>query len=131
MQKHYNIVSAKDIFISIAEKLPENLMVDAVSAHGLFAIEFISRLNDEQLAELEKATEKQGFPNKSNEKKPVFLEFSTVQEGSSSCPIELKQFSNFDWDKVSKIKINGNTVPFLYSKSSPELNYIQIVFVCS
>ena len=122
MNRHRNAVSAKDILISCADKLPANLMIDAVNAHGKFSIEFILRLTEDQLACLNAETKKKGNEN-------VFLDFSTIQQGSTCCPTELKNFSDFDWYKVSQIKISGDPCPYLHSIHSASHYYISIVFV--
>ena len=122
MTKHYNVASVKDILMSCADKLPENLMIDAVNDHGKFSIDFISRLTDDQLTKLcEESSKKAG--------KHVFLDFSTINEGSNSCPTELKKFSDFNWYKVCQIKINGNTCPYLHNNQSEPQEYISVVFV--
>lgn len=122
MKKHRNAASVKDILISCAEKLPENLMIDAVDDHGKFSIDFIARLTDDQLIKLSEEAAKKAD-------KTVFLEFSTVTEGSTACPYELKKFSDFDWYKVSQIKISGDTCPSLHSIHSEPYYYISVVFV--
>lgn len=124
MQKHYNVVPVKDIFISLAEKLPKNLFTDTVDAQGKFTIEFISRLTDDQLTRLrEEATKKKD--------EIVFLEFSTCTEGSKGCSTSLKTFSNFDWSKVLGIKISGDTCPYIDGPDDYPYNYISVVFVLS
>lgn len=122
MKKHRNAASVKDILISRAEKLPENLMIDAVDDHGKFSIDFIARLTDDQLIKLSEEAAKKADET-------VFLEFSTVTEGSTACPYELKKFSDFDWYKVSQIKISGDTCPSLHSIHSEPYYYISVVFV--
>lgn len=122
MKKHYNATSVKDILISCADKLPENLMIDAVDDHGKFSIDFISRLTDDQLIKLSEEASKKAD-------KTVFLEFSTVTEDSTDCPYELKKFSDFDWYKVCQIKISGDTCPYIHSIHSEPHHYISVVFV--
>lgn len=122
MQKSYNAISARDILISCANKLPENLMVDAVNDQGKFAICFVLHLNEDQLLTLKKETDKKNVQN-------IFLEFSTVSEGSTECPTELKKFDDFDWNKVCQIKISGDTSPFQRSIHTEPYHYISVVFV--
>lgn len=119
--QHYNATSVKDILISCADKIPENLMIDAVNDHGKFSIDFISRLTEDQLISLKNEAAKKGTQN-------VFLEFSTVTEGSANCPTELKNFADFDWYKVCQIQINGNTAPSIRSATSEPYHYISVVF---
>lgn len=122
MQKNYNTVSARDILISCANKLPENLLIDAINQQGRFSINFLLRLDTDQLACLNKEIAKKN-------KKQVFLEFSTVQENSTACPVELKDFDHFDWSKVCQIKMSGDTSPYLHSRHSEPYHYISVVFV--
>lgn len=122
MKKHYNALSARDAIVSRANKLPESLWVDAVDAQGSFSIAFLLRLDEDGLASLNKEIAK-----KSNH--PVFLEFSTIPQSSNTCPMELKDFSNFDWTKVIETRINGNTSPYATDIHNEPFEYVSVVFV--
>lgn len=122
MQKSFNTIAARDILISCANKLPENLLIDALNQQGMFSITFLLRLTEDQLDCLNKEIAKK-------RKKQVFLEFSTVQENSTACPIELKDFDHFDWAEVCQIKMSGDTSPYQRSIHTEAYHYISVVFV--
>ncbi len=111
---------AKDIIISLADKLPKNLMI--LRSHEKFAIDLISRLNEKQLSILSDEVKK-----KDSDK--VFLEFLTKHYGSKECAAELMDYSNFNWGNVFDIEINGDTVPYLHSIHSDPTYYVSIIFI--
>lgn len=115
---------ARDMFISLANKLPENLQLDAVNEHGLFCAAFLLRLTEEQLCDLRKEARK-------HDKENIFLLFYCVSEenASSQVPYELKDLNNFDFSKVVSCKFNGNTSPFLQYRNWEPYHYVTVTFV--
>lgn len=124
MMNSMNTMTARDMLVSLANKLPENLLIDAVNEEGRFSAAFLLQLNDEQLSELRKEAKKQ-------EKKNLFLFFYSVPEekAGKEAPYEVKNFSSFDFSKVVKVSFNGSTAPFLKYRDFPPVHYVSVTFV--
>ncbi len=121
MTKNLNTARATDLLISLASKLPENLVVDTVNEKGNFSLSCLLRMTDEQLFTLKEEANKK--------KETVLLDFATIESGSTSCPDELRNFSDFDWNKVGEIRISGDTCPYLPNIYSQPIDYISVIFV--
>lgn len=115
--KNYNAVFARDVFLSLANKLPMNLMLDSVNSQGKFTIKFLSCLSEQEIKALRKECEKKT--------ENVFLLFYTIEENSISCPKELRNFSNFDWNKIISIRFNGDTCPYAFGEDF--VHYVSVV----
>lgn len=122
--KSLHTLTAKDMLISRAAKLPDRLLLDAVNEHGLFSASFLLRLNEEQLSDLRKESEKQNG-------KEFFLSFYSISEekAGKESPCEVKDFTNFDYSKVVSISFNGNTVPMLPYRDWEPIYYVSVTFV--
>ena len=122
--KNLNIISAKDALISLASKLPDNLLLDAVNEEGQFTMAFLLRLNDVLLNKLKEEAEKQ-------DKKNFFLFFYSVPEEKvgKEVPCEVKNFSTFDFSKVKSISFNGSTAPLLPKRDYPPIYYVSVTLV--
>lgn len=123
MKKSFNTIFARDALISLANKLPENLVLDSMNAEGSFTINFLLQLAEEQLCDLRKEARKQKNEN-------FFLFFYSVTEGKEpkSLPTEVKNFSTFDFSKVKSISFNGNTSPYLPYRNWSPIHYVSVTF---
>lgn len=123
-RKNLNTISARDMLISLANKLPANLFLDAVNEEGQFTMAFLLRLNDEQLEKLRKEAEKQHKQN-------FFLFFYSVPEekAGKEAPFEIRDFSSFDFSKVVSFNFNGSTQPLLPYRDCPPVHYVSVTFV--
>lgn len=124
LKKNTTTVSAKDMLISLANKLPENLLLDAVNEHGLFCMEFLLWLNECQLSALREEAKKHADED-------IFLFFYSIPENNSGkkVPVEVKNLSSFDFSKVLSINFNGNTLPALKHSMLPPVYYVSVTFV--
>jgi len=116
-----NVSYAKDQLLSRAIRLPSNLVIEANTARGKFEIQFLTYLSNNQLKSLKKFAEEQKTPH-------VFMEFSTVAEGSTECPKELKNFSHFKWESLSEIQIHRSQ-PYLDHADTPARYNVTVVLV--
>lgn len=121
MTKNYNTAKATDILVSLANKLPENLLVDSVNDKGKFSLNFLLRLTDNQLVSLKEEASKK--------KSDFLLDFATIELESDTCPNELRNFSDFNWEKVYEIKISGDTCPYQPNIHSKCVDYVCVTFV--
>lgn len=121
MTKNYNTIKATDALVSLVNKLPENLLVDSVNDKGKFSLNFLLRLTDNQLVSLKEEASKK--------KSDFLLDFATIESESKACPDELRNFSDFDWDKVLEIRISGDTCPYQPNIHSEAIDYISVIFV--
>lgn len=108
-------------FSALAEKLPENLMLDTEVAEKGFAISLLHRLSDEQLEELNQAIALQ-------KSEYVFLYFYIHHEGKHEASVELKDFEGFDFSKVLETKFNGKTAPHLSHSYLDPIHYVSVTF---
>lgn len=122
MAKNQHSIYANDMLLSLAIKLPNNLMLDAEDVEGIFTLNFLLRLSDEQLEDLKKASALQKDEN-------VFLFFYTQHQGQSEHAVELKDFEGFDLSKVIEINFNGKTAPLLSHSYLPPVHYVSVTFV--
>ena len=120
--KNLNSLRVRDLLISLADKLPKNLMADAINEHGKFSIEFLLKLTNEQLEHLNSECSK-------FKKDLVFLDFAQKPNGATYTPTEVKDYSNFNWNNVIDIIINGDTCPTIRSHLTEPIYYVSIVFI--
>lgn len=124
--KSYNTMAAKDMLFSLANKLPQNLVVDAVNEHGMFTAALLLRLKEENLCDLRKEARK----HKNN---PVFLFFFKVSEKElgKKAPFEVRdsEFTTFDFSKVVNVLFNGSTAPLLDHNYLAATHYVSVTLV--
>lgn len=122
MAKNLHSIHANDMLLSLAVKLPNNLMLDAEDVEGIFTFNLLLRLNDKQLEDLKKQANLQKDEN-------VFLYFYIRHEGSHEASVEFNDFESFDFKQIRKIIFNGNTAPLLsYSDLAP-VHYVSVTLV--
>ena len=121
MSKNLHSIYAIDMILSLADKLPNNLMLDSEDMEGAFTLNFLFRLSNEQLEDLKEQANLQNDEN-------VFLFFYVQHQGQSEHAVELKDFEGFDLSKVIKINFNGNTAPLLYYSDLPPVHYVSVTF---
>ena len=119
--KTSDIIYAKDQLINLAHQLPNNLVIEANSAKGLFEIQFLSILSNNDHKLLKKIAEEQKEAH-------VHLEFFTIEEGSTECPKELKDFPSFRWENLCEIQIK-KAQPHLDHAEAPFKAYVSITLV--
>lgn len=116
----FNMKSAviRDLLISLAEKLPENLVVDPNTAEGKATIAFLFSLSEEDLASLRKEAGKLsgGY---------IHLEFS-YRSKVEPFYREVKM-GQFPWEG-KKVSFNGDTDPYQHYSSENSLPYISAKF---
>ena len=105
MAESQHLIHATDMLLSLAAKLPDNLMLDAKDTKGTFTFAFLQRLSDEQLAKLKKEASL-------HRNEAVCINFYTRCKGKHQPIVELKDFENFNFNKVLKIRITGKAGPF-------------------
>jgi len=119
-------MKARDMLLSLANKLPDNLLLDAVNSHGIFTASFLLRLKEENLCDLRKEARKHG-----NES--VFLFFFKVSEKElgKKAPFEVKEteYDTFDFSKVSDVLFNGSTAPLLEHNYLHAMHYVSVTLV--
>lgn len=139
MEKNQHLIHATDMLLSLAAKLPDNLMLDAKDAEGIFTFALLQRLSDEQLANLRKAANFYKYIN-------VFLYFyiryvkddedyvfeamdidHTAVEAMDieHTAVEFKDFKNFDFEKIICILFNEKLPPALI----PNGHYVTVTLV--
>lgn len=124
MKISYNMRNAKDMLISLANKLPSNLYFDEISEVGRFTKNFLLELNEVQLSALNAEAQKQG-----NEK-ICLLFYSNIEDKSGKLPSkEIENFTAFDFSKVVKILFNGNTAPLLKYFDSDPVHYVSVTLI--
>lgn len=119
--KEYELISIRDRLLLLALKLPKKLMIHTDASEGTFTIDFLNRLTDEQLADLNKAVNL-------HEVEDVFLYFYMRREGKRMPTIELNEFENFDFGRVLETTINGNTVSLIEREDLPPTHYVSVTF---
>ncbi len=114
-------IYARDALVSLARKLPEKMVLDVNSNSGKFAVDFLLRLDDEQLAHLRQEAKRKNDNTFS-------ITFCESQVGSSEPPKIINDFRAFDLDNVQSVTFDGNTVPYLRYRDAPPEHYILAVF---
>lgn len=117
--KFYKIndpIYVQDLFVSLASRLPHNLIVPANKA------DFIFRLGDEGIEKLCKEAMKK------DAHKPLYASLYTKPEDSDKCPHQFN-YDSFDWHNVVKVEISGDTIDTWDNRLKFQFQYISIVFV--
>ena len=122
--KPNSVVTAKELLISLASRLPENLQLDQMSEEYQFTKDFLLRLNEVQLSNLKNEAKK-------HDDKNICLLFYVIPESKAGkVPSqEVKDFTNFDFSKVVKIYFNGDTAPLLKHSDSEPKYYVSVTLV--
>lgn len=124
MKISYNMRNAKDMLISLANKLPSNLYLDETSEIGRFTKNFLVELNEHQLSTLKIEAQKHGDEN------ICLLYYSNTETKAGKVPSqEMKDFTSFDFSKVVKILFNGNTAPILKYFDSDPVHYVSVTLI--
>ena len=124
MMNSLNTMYAKEMLISLANKLPENLLLDAVNEHGMFTATVLLHLTEAQLCDLRKEARLHKTDN-------VFLFFYSVSEKNlgKQHAAEVKDFTTFDFSKVVDIQFNGSCAPLLQHNYLKPIHYVSTTFV--
>ena len=112
---------ARDALVSLAPKLPAKMVLDVNSESGKFTIDFLLRLDDEQLAHLCQEAKRKNDNSFS-------ITFCQSQIGSDEPPKIINDFRKFNLNRVRRITFNGNTVPYLRYRDAPPEHYILAIF---
>lgn len=97
MAGNEHLMYATDMLISLAKKLPENLMIHA--SEETFTIAFLQRLTDEQLSALNEAVNLHEVEN-------VFLYVYTVSKLNHKVYSDFTDLTNFDFERIDSIIFN-------------------------
>lgn len=111
-------IYAKDLLISLADKLPEKLMIDTESEQGKFSLNFLCRLTEDQLEQLKKESK----DNKGN----FYLSFYSIS--GKEAPVRINNFADFDLSKIQSISFDGNTIPEI-SRKIDEIEFYVLAFI--
>lgn len=122
IMKNYSILPAKTVLVSLAGRLPENLVIDTATNRGQLAMNFIMQLNKKQLSELSEAV--------SSIKETCFLEFFSVSEKDLGkvCPTEMKEDSVSLSTDAAKVLFNSQTCPIVQKGTAPS-HYVSVTIV--
>lgn len=119
--KKYSIVNASEMFISLANQLPENLVINSASSQGPLVKNLLLQFNEKHFADLKEASK--------YIKEPFFLEIFTVPEKDlgKKCPIEMKTAVDLP-SEVVKVLFNGSTCPLVQKYAGPN-RYVTVTLV--
>lgn len=110
---------ATDSLVSLASKLPHNLVINQINEQlGAFTISFLFRLRDNQLETLRKKA------SQKNEYEPIEIKFYSTTT-SSAAYSDFWDFSNIDWNKIPEISIG-----YRFSEDIPD-SVIPVILVFS
>ena len=118
-----NTMNARDMLVSLAKKLPENLLIDAVNEQGMFTAYFLLRLKEEHLCDLRKAARIKG--------EDFFLFFYSISEKNKGKqhPAEVKDYTTFDFSKLVDVEFNPSTVNLLLYRDLAPIPYVSVTLV--
>ena len=121
--KSMNTMNAKDMLVSLASKLPENLLIDAVNEQGMFTASFLLRLKEEQLCDLRKAAREK--------REDFFLFFYSISEKNKGKQhaTEVRNYTTFDFSKVVDVEFSSSTVNLLLYRDLAPVPYVSVTLV--
>ena len=109
----------RDALLSVASKLPGNVVTDVNSEEGKETLMFILSLSAEELAEFKSEAEKW------TEK--IFQLSFCVQESQKGLAKTIN-ICDYDWKKSKKIKFNSNTCSYMDTYHDVSFDYINVIF---
>lgn len=107
---------AQDIMLSLINQMPHNLIIRESEFEVLF------RLGE---GGLEKLCEE---AKKKDPHRPMYLDLFTKLENSKECAHNFK-YDTFNWDKVVKVDISGNSCDAWDNRLKDSFQYIAITFI--